>query len=654
MLSRIKRKVIRLLRGSRNRAEDGEPFTQPFSMDDDQIVIQKDHLKESLPLLKEMLNEQPKLIPRRKVTSLVWNGPIMEISGYYYLDSFPLLDEDLVKKSLVLVQTKKGKSANAKDIILPLKDVQVNRLHSDESLHHLMGYYEWAGFSGKINFATLSGGKPLEDGEYALYLTIEVDVLSRGQSFKMTYPLGNVQPLLDNGFHSTKAEYFSAKRQMKYNLIASYDQTNKTMKIVSAKLKDFDPTELVIDQRKRRSLFYRFFNTVVFRTLYKCFCALKLNKKKILFASDSRTSLEGNFQFVYDELLRRRLDYEYRFSLKSNIREKKSYAEIVKLAYHLATAKFILLDDFFPEVYPLKIRKHAELIQLWHAVGAFKTFGYSRMGRAGGPSPDSKNHKNYTKAIVSSKNVAKHYAEGFGIDIDKVAATGIPRTDVFFDQSYQEKVRQAIYDEYPYLKNKKVILFAPTFRGNGQQSAYYPLEVLDLGRLYESLKDDYVFLFKIHPFVKNDLTIPYQYSDFFYDFSSYREINDLLFVTDLLITDYSSVCFEYALLNRPMLFFAFDILDYVKKRDFYYDYRLFIPGPLVRSTDDIIRTIKGGDFQMEKVKPFVHYFFDQVDGQSSARVVDQLILGNNDGEGQENSTKLKLVNSEKNNAKASF
>ncbi|WKB35205.1 hypothetical protein QS257_16345 [Terrilactibacillus sp. S3-3] len=262
MLSRIKRKIIRLLRGSRNNAADGESV-QPFSIDNDHIVIQKDHLKESLPILAEMLNEQPKLVPHRKVTSLVWNGPIMEISGYYYLDSLPLLDEDLVKKSLVLVQTKKGKSANikAKDIVLPLKDIKVDSLHSDEPLHHLMGYYEWAGFSGKVNFATLSAGKPLTDGEYALYLRIEVNVLSKGQSFQLTYPLGNIQHLLDNGFHSTKAEYFTAKRQMKYNLIASFDQTNKTMKIVSAKLKDFDPTELVIDQRKRRSLFFTAFST---------------------------------------------------------------------------------------------------------------------------------------------------------------------------------------------------------------------------------------------------------------------------------------------------------------------------------------------------------------------------------------------------------
>ncbi|WKB37354.1 CDP-glycerol glycerophosphotransferase family protein [Terrilactibacillus sp. S3-3] len=91
-------------------------------------------------------------------------------------------------------------------------------------------------------------------------------------------------------------------------------------------------------------------------------------------------------------------------------------------------------------------------------------------------------------------------------------------------------------------------------------------------------------------------------------------------------------------------------MDYVqKKRDFYYDYRSFIPGPLVKSTNDIIRTIRSGDFQMEKVKPFVHYFFDQIDGESSARVVDQLILGN---DGYENFARPKLVNSKKDYAKA--
>src|SRR5699024_10973842 len=86
----------------------------------------------------------------------------------------------------------------------------------------------------------------------------------------------------------------------------------------------------------------------------------------------------------------------------------------------------------------------------------------------------------------------------------------------------------------------------------------------------------YVFIFKIHPFVKNDFTIPYDMSDFFYDLSEFREVNELLLVTDILITDYSSVCFEFGILNKPMLFFGFDVEQYIKIRDFYYDYIDFI------------------------------------------------------------------------------
>ncbi|RYL95716.1 polyribitolphosphotransferase [Sporolactobacillus sp. THM7-4] len=635
MLSRIRRKVGRLLRKLHLRESrekyDIQVTDDPLQIDDERIVIQREHLRDSLPLLNKLADEAPKLIPHRKVVSIHWNGPIMEIKGYYYLENIPLLDEDLVKKELILAKDMSGETYwtrdESADRVLPLKDVRIDEMTED---NRLRGYYEWAGFSGKFNFSTLSGGKPLVDGTYTLLLKIEVRVLSKGQTYSLTYPLGNVQNLMANGFHSTKMEHFSARRQMSFNLIASYDNARKTIKLVSKKLKDFDPTELVIDNKERRGLFYTFFSKVVFHALYDFFCLFRLDQKKILFASDSRTELGSNFKFVYDELLRRDLDFKYRFSLKSNIREKKTYGEIIRLAYLLATSKYILLDDFYPEVYPLKIRKHAELIQLWHAVGAFKTFGYSRIGRVGGPSPKSKNHKNYTKAIVSSHNVARHYAEGFGIDEEKVVATGIPRTDVFFDHVYQEKVKKEIYAEHPYLKGKKVILFAPTFRGNGQQSAYYPTEVLELGKLYHELKDEYVFILKIHPFVKNDFTIPYQYSNFFYDFSDYRDINDLLFITDILITDYSSVCFEFALLNRPMLFFAFDIIDYVKTRDFYYDYTSFIPGPLVKSTGEIIQTIQNQDFHQEKIKPFVHYFFDQTDGKSSARVVDQLILGSED------------------------
>src|SRR5699024_7882784 len=232
---------------------------------------------------------------------------------------------------------------------------------------------------------------------------------------------------------------------------------------------------------------------------------------------------------------------------------------------------------------------------------------------------------NYTQALVSSEGVRNHYAEGFGITVDKVIATGVPRSDVFFDEVYKKHVKEVLYDKYPMLKEKKVILFAPTFRGNGQGSAHYPFEALELRKLYENLKDDYVFVFKIHPFVKNEYSIPYDMSDFYYDLSDFREINDLLLVTDILITDYSSVCFEFGILNKPMLFFGFDVEQYIKDRDFYYDYFDFIPGPLVKNTNEIIDKIKNEDFELEKIEPFIKYFFGDSLGHASANVVEKVI-----------------------------
>src|SRR5699024_6539792 len=130
----------------------------------------------------------------------------------------------------------------------------------------------------------------------------------------------------------------------------------------------------------------------------------------------------------------------------------------------------------------------------------------------------------------------------------------------------------------------------------------------------------------IHPFVNNKLTIPYEYADFFYDCSAFREINDLLLITDLLITDYSSVCFEFALLNKPMLCFGFDVEEYVRTRDFYYDLFDITHGVHVRTTDVIIDTLHKEDYAMENIKPFVDYFFKGTLGNASKNVLEDVII----------------------------
>ena len=177
----------------------------------------------------------------------------------------------------------------------------------------------------------------------------------------------------------------------------------------------------------------------------------------------------------------------------------------------------------------------------------------------------------------------------------------------------------------PVLKGKKVILFAPTFRGNGVGSAYYPFEKFKVETLLETLGEDYMLIIKHHPFVTEKHPVSKKVADRVLDLSKDSEINDLLFVTDVLITDYSSVIFEASLLNIPMLFYAYDLEEYIVNRDFYYPFKEFVPGKIVRDVPQIRNAISEQDFEAEKVETFKNRFFDDLDGKSSERVADFIL-----------------------------
>ena len=125
----------------------------------------------------------------------------------------------------------------------------------------------------------------------------------------------------------------------------------------------------------------------------------------------------------------------------------------------------------------------------------------------------------------------------------------------------------------------------------------------------------------MHPFVKNRLNIPREYEQYFVDVSNFREVNDILFITDVLISDYSSLVYEFAVFKRPMLFYAFDLEDYITSRDFYEPYEHFVPGKIVESFGDLMTSLDNGDYQVEKVAPFLEKHFKYHDGRSSERVV---------------------------------
>ena len=193
------------------------------------------------------------------------------------------------------------------------------------------------------------------------------------------------------------------------------------------------------------------------------------------------------------------------------------------------------------------------------------------------------------------------------------------------DKEYAESVREKFYKNYPYLKSKKIILFAPTFRGKGQMSAYYPEDAFHPEAFLDKLGDDYALLLKFHPYCKERYEISEDYKNRIIDFSDNVELNDLLFVTDLLITDYSSVIFEASLLDIPMLFYTYDLYSYIKERDFYYDFESFVPGKIVFSENEIAESIKKNDFEQDKISSFKYKFFDHLDGKSSQRVADLVL-----------------------------
>lgn len=370
----------------------------------------------------------------------------------------------------------------------------------------------------------------------------------------------------------------------------------------------------------RKNLSFAYLKLSLAKFGFDLFKLFKVKKNRIVFISNRRDGISGNYEYIYDKLIgNRELDIRTVFDTT------EGYFTCFKYGYYMATAKVLLVDDYIELIYKIPRREDNYLIQVWHACGAFKTFGFSRLGRPGGQKQKNNAHRNYDFCTVSSSEICKYYAEGFGLSLEKVVPTGVPRTDIFFSEEYKEKARNEIYSKYPHLKGKNVILFAPTFRGNGKKSGYYPENRFDFIKLYEHFKGEYVIIIKHHPFVNNRVEIPAEYEGKIIDMSDNEELNELLFITDVLITDYSSVVFEASLLDIPMLFYSFDLQNYIATRGFYYEYDSFVPGKIVYNMDSLIEAIDKKDFESEKIDAFKHKFFDELDGKAGQRVANLIV-----------------------------
>lgn len=364
------------------------------------------------------------------------------------------------------------------------------------------------------------------------------------------------------------------------------------------------------------------------RDVYKFWSFVYRNRTNtILFMSEQSDSCGGNQIAVYNRMKERKMDQQYTLltSARMAASQHQSYRSWMSLIRKIAMSQLVILDDHAPVFDWLKLNSRTRMIQLWHAGAGFKSSGYSRWGHFGCPAPQSC-HRQYQYGIAGSRHIAPFFSEVWGILDEQVLPTGMPRMDEYLDPENRRVVTEKLYESYPMCKGKKVMLFAPTYRGKNRKTAHYPYSLLDFKRLYELCGDEWVVLFKMHPWVHDGVPIPEEYQDKFLDVGTYPNINDLFYITDLLISDYSSNIFEYSLMRKPMMFFAFDKVQYSFSRGFHRDYEESAPGKICYTFDELMDAFAKKDFEYEKVEEYVKKHFDYIDSHSSDRVIDWLIL----------------------------
>ena len=361
---------------------------------------------------------------------------------------------------------------------------------------------------------------------------------------------------------------------------------------------------------------------IVLRRILFPFYKTKKQSDTILFLTNKDAELSGSFMPVYKEIREQYPDAVIKCYFKKG---KRNFSEMNHLLRDVATAKIIFLDDYYRQLYGLQTSPKTEVVQLWHAAGAFKKFGFSSIGSLDSNTPEfeTRAHQNYTKVICSSEEIRPHYADAFNTKLENVLALGTPRTDKLFDESYQEMIRAEFFGAHPEIAGRKVVTYAPTFRGGAKERQKF-INHFDIRRFRNMFSEDYILIVKMHPSVKNGI---YIYDDLAEDVLnlSDMDMNDLLLCTDILITDYSSVIFDYSILKKPMIFYAYDLEEYMAERSFYYDYESFVPGPIVKTNDELLSAVKCiEEIDLNQVEEFSNRFFVN-QGESDKEVVKMIM-----------------------------
>lgn len=396
------------------------------------------------------------------------------------------------------------------------------------------------------------------------------------------------------------------------------------------------PSLLSIVKKRVKSIFFRVYK-MAFSTAGK---VLPVDQKLVIFESFLGKQYSCNPRAIYEYLQKNHPEYKMYWSVDKRYTATFEEAGIPYLKrfsigwlLKMTRARYWVTNSRMPLWIPKP--KHTVYLQTWHGTPLKKLA--SDMKEVHMPGTTTASYKENFHAESSkwdyliSPNAysSEIFARAFNVEPSKILETGYPRNDLLYNGNNRHTI-DSLKRKLGIPLEKKVILYAPTWRDDEFYSkGKYKFEIkLDLDQMRQEIGEDYVILLRLHYLISENLDLS-TYQGFAYDLSSYEDISHLYLISDLLITDYSSAFFDYANLQRPMLFYVYDIEKYRDKlRGFYFDFEKTAPGPLVRSSDAVIASIKA--VELEKPLEFNQFhekFCALEDGQASRRVVEKVFLG---------------------------
>ena len=368
--------------------------------------------------------------------------------------------------------------------------------------------------------------------------------------------------------------------------------------------------------------------------IYHLMCLLPVKKDKIVFDSSLGKSYAGNPRHVFEYIVEHGYDKKWNciwfyetepYLIPGN--KQVRYGRF-RYLYHMATAKIWVFDCRQPEF--LVRREGTYYIQTWHGTPLKKlALDMEDVFMVGETDIDTyKKHfalnvSTWDYLVAQNKFASETFRRAFGFQ-KEMLEIGYPRNDILFRENNSDDIeKQKIALGIPL--NKKVLLYAPTWRDDefSGQAHYKFRPHLSFEKLKEELGEEYVMIVKYHYLIMDSVDWS-PYEKFVYHFDQSQDIAELFVVADMLITDYSSVMFDYSILRRPMLFFAYDKSKYKNDlRGFYFSYKDEMPGPISTTTDELIYDIKhyDGVKYEEKYDKFVEKYNSFDDGKASCRVV---------------------------------